>query len=92
MSENFQKTMDELGVLMTAHSKTNSKLKEENTLMSKQMHEILRQYEERQDKNEKLSQEHKLHVSSSSSSSSSSGSSSRFYFTYYNDKRQHLEA
>ena len=68
--------MDELGVLMTAHSKTNSKLKEENTLMSKQMHEILRQYEERQDKYEKLSQEHKLHVSSSSSNSSSSSSSS----------------
>jgi hypothetical protein len=37
VSENFQKTMDELGALMTAHSQTNTKLKEENTLMSNQV-------------------------------------------------------
>ena len=33
VSENFQKTMDELGTLMTAHSSTNSKLKDENALV-----------------------------------------------------------
>ena len=38
--------------------------------MSKQMHEILKQYEERQDKYANLSQEHKLQVNSTKSSSS----------------------
>ena len=37
VSENFQKTMDELGTLMTSHSHTNAKLKDENSLMSKQV-------------------------------------------------------
>lgn len=37
VSENFQKTMDELGTLMTAHSQTNSKLKDENGIMNKQV-------------------------------------------------------
>jgi hypothetical protein len=34
VSENFQKTMDELGALMTAHSMTNTKLKDENALVN----------------------------------------------------------
>ena len=50
IAKNFESTMGELTKLIETHSSHNSSLKEENLLMANKLEELLREYEQRENK------------------------------------------
>jgi len=60
IAKNFESTMGELTKLIETHSSHNSSLKEENLLMANKLEELLREYEQRENKIANISEEFHL--------------------------------